>query len=134
MLREEMRRELLKAALARRKVTYGYLMKKFGLTRGGQGRSVVGVLSEIDGVEVSAGRPGFAAIVVRGDTGYPGGGFFCWEGLPAHLRRSRERANDPKLSPEQERYAKERQEEIWTYYRKHTREGDPASDQSSIDE
>lgn len=133
MLSEEMRRELLKAARARRKVTYGYLMKRFGLTRGGQGLSVVAVLDEIDRGESLAGRPGFAAIVVRADTGYPGGGFFCWDGLPAHLRRPRERSSDPRLTPEQIGYVKERQEEIWSYYRGHAEEGDPAPEQSSMD-
>ena len=133
MLRDEMKWELQRAALARRKVTYGYLMKRFGLTRGGQGRSVVSVLGEIDEAESMAGRPGFAAIVVRGDTGYPGGGFFCWQGVPVHLRVPRERANDPRLSPDQIRYVKEQQEAVWTYYREHPGEGGPGPAQSFID-
>jgi len=44
MLRDEMRDELLRAALGRETVTYGHLMKKFGLPRGDTGETVVGVL------------------------------------------------------------------------------------------
>ena len=125
MLRDEMREVLLSAALARRTVTYGYLMGRFGLARGSEGRSVVAVLGEIDAAEALAGAPGFAALVVRKDTGYPGGGFFCWEGLPASLRRPSERANDPNLSTGEMRYVRGQQERIWAYYREHA--GGPSS-------
>ncbi len=133
MLRDEMRRELLRAALARRTVTYGYLMARFGLARGSEGRTVVGVLGEIDRAESLAGAPGFAAIVVRKDTGYPGGGFFCWEGLPADLRRPGERANDPILTQKEREYARQQQERIWAYYKEHREDAGPMQDQSQID-
>src|SRR2546428_7473890 len=87
-LREDVRRMLLKAARNRRTVTYGSLMKKFHLSRGApRGGGVVGVLGGVDRRETEKGAPGFAAIVVRKDTRYPGGGFFCWDGVPSALRR-----------------------------------------------
>ncbi len=128
-----MREELLQAALARRTVTYGYLMNRFGLARGGIGESVVEVLGEIDEGESLASAPGFAAIVVRRDTGYPGGGFFCWEGIPDHLRRPKERSNDARLSLMEKGYVKEQQERIWTYYQGHGKDAETRPKQSRID-
>jgi hypothetical protein len=122
MLRREMRRELMRAALERRMVTYGYLMNKFGLARGDSGETVVGVLGEIDGEESRRGAPGFAAIVVRKDTSFPGGGFFCWEGIPTSLRRPKEKGQDPKLSQAEKLYVREQQEKIWSYYDAHREE------------
>lgn len=110
---EEMRRELLRAAGRRRTVTYGSLMRKFHLSRG---RGVVGAIGEIDREEARSGAPGFAALVVRKDTGYPGGGFFCWDGLPRGLRRPKSKALSPKLSEAEKRYVRGLQEKIWRYY------------------
>jgi hypothetical protein len=123
LLSEEMRVELLRAALERRTVAYGHLMAKFGLSRGDTGETVVGVLGRIDREEALKGAPGFAALVVRKDTGYPGGGFFCWEGLPAELRRPSERSNDPRLSPAEKEYVRGQQELIWAYYGAHRERG-----------
>ena len=125
MVRGEMRRELMRAALERRTVTYGYLMKKFELARGDTGETVVGVLGEIDREESRNGAPGFAAIVVRKDTGYPGGGFFCWEDIPANLRRPKERCQDPKLSQAEKDFVRGLQQEIWAYYHGHPEEDRP---------
>ncbi len=116
MSSQEMRKELLAAALERRTVTYGQLMARFGLARGDSGRTVVGMLGEVDRHEYESGAPGFAAIVVRKDTGYPGGGFFCWDDLPVALRRPKEKCQDPKLSQAEKDYVKEQQEKIWGYY------------------
>lgn len=134
MLLKEMRDELLRAALARKTVTYGYLMNKFGLARGSSGETVVGVLDEIDRAESRAGAPGFAAIVVRKDTGFPGGGFFCWAGLPAELRRPPERSNDSRLSLPEKEYVRRQQERIWTYYHEHREDAATPSEQSRIDD
>ncbi len=112
-MREDVRRELLKAAVEGRTVTYGSLIKKFGLSRG---RGIVGVIGEIDGEEAGRRAPGFAAIVVRKDTGYPGGGFFCWDGLPSALRRPRREATNPRLSEDEKGYVRRLQEEIWSFY------------------
>ena len=120
MLREDVREELLKAALERRTVTYGFLMLKFGFTRGGEsGQSVVSALSEIDRDEERHGGPGFAALVVRKDTGFPGGGFFSWKDIPADIRRNESDSQSPKLSEKEKAYVRARQEEIWTHYQKH---------------
>ena len=113
---EDMRKVLLDAAGGRRTVTYGQLMKEFGLARGDSGRTVVGALGEVDRREYGSGAPGFAAIVVRKDTGYPGGGFFCWDDVPPELRRPQERCQDPKLSQAEREYVKQQQERIWKYY------------------
>jgi hypothetical protein len=116
----ELRAELLKAALERRTVTYGYLMQKFNVSRGSQaGKTVVSLLDEIDKVEHAKAAPGFAALVVRKDTGFPGGGFFCWEGIPANLRRPWEKSQDPKLSESERKYIIAEQEHIWAYYAEH---------------
>ena len=119
MVLREMRMELLKAARDRRTVTYGHLMSKFGLARGDTGETVVGVLGEIDRQESLAGAPGFAALVVRKDTGYPGGGFFCWEGIPDELRRPAERGQNPRLTADEKRYVRAQQETVWAYYGEH---------------
>ncbi len=117
MALEEMRKELLRAAKEGRTVTYGHLMKKFELLRGGPGEeSVVGVLSEIDTQEYSNGAPGFAAIVVRKDTGFPGGGFFCWDDLPKNIKRQKDQSQSPRLSEAEKRYIRAQQEKIWAYY------------------
>ena len=116
----EMRKELLSAALERRTVTYGHLMARFGLARGDSGKTVVGMLSEIDKHEYETGAPGFAALVVRKDTGYPGGGFFCWDDVPAALRRPKEKCQDPKLSIVEKAFIREQQVKIWGYYEAHS--------------
>jgi hypothetical protein len=116
-LREDVRRELLRAARGRRTVTYGYLMRKFRLSRGAPGGGgVVGVVGQIDRFEARSGAPGFAAIVVRKDTGFPGGGFFCWDGVPRDLRRGRHTGADPRLSEAERRYVRGLQEEVWSFY------------------
>lgn len=114
-----MRSVLLEAALNRKTITYGELMNRFGLARGESGKTVVGMLGQVDRLEYAKGAPGFAAIVVRKDTGYPGGGFFCWDDLPAQIRRPPERSTEPKLSDPEKRYVREQQEKIWAYYGAH---------------
>lgn len=104
---EEMRRMLAEAAAARRTVTYGQLMKKFGLSRGsGRGNTVVGALDQVDRAERAAGAPGFAALVVREDTGYPGLGFYAG------------RRKGSGLTPADKEYAKKEREKVWSYYRR----------------
>ena len=92
---EVLRQELLKTARARRTMTYGELMSLKGISRG---RPLIEAITEVDRAEYAKGAPGFAAIIVRKDTGFPGGGFFCDDDLPPSLRRPFSRASDPKLS------------------------------------
>ena len=116
-MREDVRRELLAAAVGRRTVTYGSLMGKFHLSRGAPGgKGIVGVIGEIDRQEARRKAPGFAAIVVRKDTGYPGGGYFCWDGVPQALRRPKNRGSDPRLSAAEKNYITILQESIWSFY------------------
>ena len=110
---EALREELARAARARGTLTYGELMKLLGISRG---RPLFDAIVEVDRAEHARGAPGFAAIIVRKDTGFPGGGFFCDDGLPASLRRPFSRANDPKLSASEMNYVKEAQKKIWNYY------------------
>jgi hypothetical protein len=104
---------LLKAATHRRTITYGALMRRFGLSRG---RPLTATISAVDLQEHAIKAPGFAAIVVRKDTGYPGGGYFCDSTLPSRLRRPKSRSGDPRLSPTERSHIRRKQEEIWSYY------------------
>jgi arsenate reductase (thioredoxin) len=110
---EALREELARVAKARGTLTYGELMRLLGISRG---RPLFDAIVEVDRAEHARGAPGFAAIIVRKDTGFPGGGFFCDDGLPASLRRPFSRANDPKLSASEMNYLKEAQKKIWDYY------------------
>ena len=110
---EGLRQVLLKAARARETLTYGELMRLMGISRG---RPLWETIVEVDKAEYARGAPGFAAIIVRKDTGFPGGGFFCDDELPPSLRRPFERASDPKLSAAEMNYVKEAQRKIWDYY------------------
>jgi hypothetical protein len=103
----------LKAARARGTLTYGELMRILGISRG---RPLFEAISAVDRDEYRRGAPGFAAIIVRKDTGFPGGGFFCDDSLPASVRRPFSRANDPRLSAAEINYTKEAQKKIWDYY------------------
>ncbi len=106
-----------RAASDRRTVTYGFLMRKFRLSRGAAGgKGVVGVLGEVDRREAQMGAPGFAAIVVRKDTGYPGG-FFCWDGVSSALRRPKRQGSNPRLSEAEKRYVRKLQQKTWGYYK-----------------
>jgi hypothetical protein len=120
---DDVRRELLRAASDHKTVTYGSLMKKFRLSRGAPGgKGVVGAIGEVDRREAQRGAPGFGAMVVRKDTGYPGGGFFCWKGVPSALRRPRREGSNPRLSDAEKRYVRKLQEEIWDYYKREIRD------------
>jgi len=110
---EDLRRELRRAARAHGTMTYGELMKLMGISRG---RPLFEAIVEVDRAEYARGAPGFAAIIVRKDTGFPGGGFFCDDELPPSLRRPFARASDSKLSADEMNYVKEAQRRIWAYY------------------
>jgi len=110
---EALRQELVKAAKARGTLTYGQLMKLLGISRG---RPLFDAIVEVDKGEYARGAPGFAPIIVRKDTGFPGGGFFCDDDLPPTLRRPFSRANDPKLTGAEMNYVKEAQKRTWEFY------------------
>ena len=104
---------LRKAAERKETVTYGTLMRQLSLSRG---RPLTRVIAEADRLEYERGAPGFAAIIVRKDTGYPGGGYFCDEDLPRSLQRARARSTDQRLTPAEVAHVRSRQREIWSYY------------------
>jgi hypothetical protein len=108
-----MRRELLTAARAGSTVTYGKLMKNHRLSRG---KALSHAIGEVDRLEYARNAPGFAAIVVRKDTGFPGGGFFCDDDLPPSLRRPRTRGSDPRLSAKEINYIRKARRKIWAFY------------------
>ena len=110
-----MRKELARAAGRGSTVTYGHLMKVCRLPRG---RRFSEVLGAVDVAEQMKGAPGFAAIVVRRDTNFPGGGYFCDDELPPSLRRPRTRSGDPRLSSTEKDHISRRQEVIWRFYAK----------------
>lgn len=111
----KIRNDLLKAARAKSKVTYGELMKKYHLSRG---RALIQAIGEIDVEEYERGEPGFAAIIVRRDTGFPGGGYFCDDDLPPGLKRNNRSRTDPRLSPAEKDYVLGQQKRIWAHYTK----------------
>ena len=110
---QKARELLLHAAGVRETVSYGRLMSMMGISRG---RPLFDLILKVDRYERSKGAPGFAAIIVRKDTGYPGGGFFCDDELPESLRRPFSRASDPKLTAAEMNYVKNEQRKIWEYY------------------
>lgn len=110
---ENLRQELLKAAKSHGTLTYGRLMKITGVSRG---KPLFAAIVAVDRAEYARGAPGFAAIIVRKDTGFPGGGFFCDDELPPSLRRPYLRASDPVLSAAEMNYVKGAQKVIWDYY------------------
>ena len=108
-----MRADLLKAARKGATVTYGQMMRSYHLSRG---RALSKAIGEVDRLEYERGAPGFAAIIVRKDTGFPGGGYFCDDALPARLRRPRARGSDPHLSAEEISHLRKAQKAIWDFY------------------
>ncbi len=118
-----MRRVLVRAAANEKTVTYGTLMREFRLPRG---RRLSMMIGKVDKHEYFAGAPGFAAIIVRKDTGYPGGGYFCDDDLPPRLRRPKARRSDPRLTSREKRHVTARQAIIWAYYGRKRRFRPPA--------
>jgi hypothetical protein len=118
MVRGDVHRELIRVARKRKTVTYGHLMKKFRMTRGDGRNGVVHVIGEIDRYESRKGGPGFGAIVVRRDTGYPGGGYFCYDDLPTGLKRPKNQRANPRLSDTEKEYINKEQKKIWDHYSK----------------
>ena len=112
---KRMRGELLEVARSGELITYGHLMERHGLSRG---RALSSAIGQVDIAESKAGAPGFAAIIVRKDTRFPGGGFFVGPDVPKALARSPKRGPDPKLSRDEENYVRREQKTIWEFYSK----------------
>jgi hypothetical protein len=108
-----MRRSLLATAVRGETITYGTLMKRFRLSRG---RALSKMIAEVDRREYDDGAPGFAALIVRKDTGFPGGGYFCDDELPIRLRRPGSKSGAPQLSAAERNYIRAQQQRIWLHY------------------
>jgi len=127
-MRQDVRKKLIEVARRGETITYGELMKEFGIPRGHPkpGIGIGYVVGEISNYEYSQGRPLLSAIVVRADSrtgicplGHPGGGFFGLDGIPVHLERSPGVYSNPTLSADEQRFVKEEQERVWDYWRTH---------------
>ena len=127
-MRQDVRQKLISVAKRGETITYGELMREFGIPRGhpkpgiGIGH-VVGIISEH---EHSKRRPLISAIVVRASSGtaicpkgVPGGGFFGLPGIPSHLIRSESAWADSRLNGEEQEFIKNEQEKVWLYWRTH---------------
>jgi hypothetical protein len=113
----EVRKELVAAAAEGRTVCYGHLMKKFGIPRGHpRGKGIASVIGAVDDMQRKKGAPGFASLVVRKDTGYPGGGFFCSADIPGRLRRPRSEGSNPRLTNAEKKYVDTLRKKAWVYY------------------
>jgi hypothetical protein len=106
-MREDVRRKLVETARKGGRITYGELMRSFGIARG---RSIGRVLEEICLHETSEGRPPLGSIVVLRGGDYPSGGFLAvFPGRYSGLRR-----DDPRAR----RLMREDQERTWEYWRR----------------
>jgi hypothetical protein len=124
-MRPDVRQRLIEVARNRKTITYGELMKEFGIPRGHRkpGIGIGHVVGAISEHEYSHGRPLISAIVVRAysesticPNGAPGGGFFGLSGIPSQLIRSENNWGNP-LTNEERNFVKAEQEKIWNYWR-----------------
>jgi hypothetical protein len=75
---DEVVAKLIEVAARRTTVTYGEIAKMIDLDldNPGERNRLAGILDTISSDEESAERPLLSVVVVKGDTGMPGGGFF----------------------------------------------------------
>lgn len=84
-LKEEMRTLMIEAARARETMTYAELCMRLQTARVHYHSSfLVHMLDEIGREEMAAGRGALPAVVVRKDSGIPGGGYFRETAHPDH--------------------------------------------------
>jgi len=126
-MRQDVRAELIETARKGKTITYGELMREFGIPRGHSkpGVGIGSVVGEISEYEHSKGRPLLSVIAVGADSetrtchqGHPSGGFFGLEGVPLHLRRSPDVFSD-RLTIKEQEFVKKEQEEVWDYWKTH---------------
>ena len=125
MMRRDVRAKLIEIARKRKTITYGDLMREFGIPRGNPkpGIGIGSVVGEISEYEHSKGRPLLSGIVVRADSktkkcpqGHPAGAFFGLDGVPLCLRRSQDAFSDP-LTIKEQKFIKKEQERVWNYWK-----------------
>ncbi len=127
-MRSDVRQKLIDVAKRGETVTYGEIMKEFGIPRGhpkpGVGFGYVeGIISEH---EYTQGRPLISAIVVGAQSstkicpkGSPGGGFFGLSGIPNHLKRPSSEHFNPRLTEEEQQFIMAEQQMVWDFWRSH---------------
>lgn len=127
MMREDVRKKLIKTAKERKTVTYGDLMREFKISRGPSGKGIGNVVGTISEYEHQNGRPILSAIVVRSGSGtkkwkhgHPGGGFFGLPSVPHHLRRFESDHVNPNLSDAELEHIKQEQQKVWDYWQTHS--------------
>ena len=126
-MRDDVRKKLIEVAKNGETITYGALMKEFGIPRGHQKPEIgiAGAVDAINGYERAKGHPLLSAIVVRANSktkicpkGHPGGGFFGLEGIPGHLKRFKDHTKATLTTGEKE-FVREEQEKVWSYWKTH---------------
>jgi hypothetical protein len=123
---ESVRRRLILVARAGKTITYGDLMREFGIPRGHRkpGVGIGHVVGRISEAEWDEDRPMLSAIVVRAGTatslcpkGHTGGGFFGQAGIPARLRRNEKDWDSTTLSIREQELVRQEQENVWRYWK-----------------
>ena len=127
-MRQDVRRKLIEVARRGQTITYGELMKEFGIPRG-HPKPGVGIGPEVGKIsrhEHAQGRPTLSAIVVLASSktrtcpqGHPGGGYFGLPDIPTHLWRPGTEHQNPKLTSDEQRFMVQEQEEVWNYWKTH---------------
>ncbi len=123
-MRADVRKKLVAVAKRGGTISYGRLMKQFGIPRGHRksGIGIGSVLGEISKYERRNGRPLLSAIVVRAGSktrvcpkGHTGGGFFGLPGIPLRLKRSASTHGIGSLTRKEQEFVRKEQERVWSY-------------------
>jgi hypothetical protein len=126
-MRPDVREKLIEVAKRGGTITYGELMKEFGIPRGHRkpGIGIGHVVGDISEHEHDNERPLISAIVVRANSGtticpkgIPGGGFFGLPGIPSILSRSESEWANPKLTEKEQKFVLAQQQKVWQYWRR----------------
>ncbi len=107
--------ELHSLAWKGRTVTYGRLMRRYGISRGGKVGigNILDILNERERCRSSCRNSlhHISAVVVLANTDYPSGGFFGVDGLPQGIERSERLWTRPALSPREKEFV----ERVWEH-------------------
>ncbi len=121
---QEVMDELRELARGGKTTTYGELMSRFHVSRG-RTHGIAELLWRISEREACLVGPShdpphfISAVVVRGTSGYPSGGFFGLAGIPSDLERPERTYADSLLSGDEKRYV----EKMWGHLRQCPKRG-----------
>lgn len=104
-------------------ITYGEIMRECGVPRGQpvrNGKAVGDVVGQISEWTREEWGIYLSAIVVRKNTGYPGGGFFGLRGIPKAFARDEAGWADQRLTADEKIFLRKRRQEAfgWAKRRK----------------